>query len=151
MDQARIIRAGREHLDDIVRLEKIIFPKEPFTRGSYRYLLKSPNAAIFLCVLGGETIGQGTALANRLRNGKSKGRIYSIGVLEPFRRKGYAAMLLNAMEEYLEERTVAFITLETHRRHESSVSFYVKHGYVKTGDLPEYYIDGDGIRMRKEC
>ena len=59
------------------------------------------------------SVGFGIALRNKLRNGKYKGRIYSIGVLPAYRSMGAGKLLLDAMEKYLIKSNVSFIVLET--------------------------------------
>ena len=84
-----------------------------------------------------------------MRNGKYKGRIYSIGVLPEYRSTGAGKLLLAAMERYLIKSKVSFIVLETLKRKGGAEHFFAKHGYVESKFLPDYYPYGDAVRMKK--
>ena len=88
-------------------------------------------------------------LRNKLRNGKYKGRIYSIGVLPAYRSTGAGKLLLDAMEKYLIESNVSFIVLETLKGEGGAEAFFAKRGYMESKFLPDYYPYGDAVRMRK--
>lgn len=150
VDELRIVAADLGHLGEILRVEESLFPIEPFSRRAYRYLIDAANADVLVGLLDGKIIGHGVGVQKRLRSGKLQGRIYSIGILAEFRRKGYAGALLAALEKRLRDREVSFISLETHKDHAGSICFFAGHGYAKTKDIPGYYEDGDGIGMRKD-
>ena len=129
LESLTVIHASNRDLQDIVELEMAIFQKtDQFARSNFRYLLSSPNAATFICYHRGAPIGYGMALKNRLRGGRIKGRIYSLGVLPEWRRKGIGELLLAKLEEWLLEFRASFITLET-RYPGSSWVFFKINGY----------------------
>ena len=84
-----------------------------------------------------------------MRNGKYKGRIYSIGVLPEYRSVGAGKLLLYAMEKYLIKSNVSFIVLETLKGKGGAESFFTKRGYMESKFLSNYYTYGDAVRMRK--
>ena len=88
-------------------------------------------------------------MRNKLRNGKYKGRIYSIGVLPAYRSMGAGKFLLDAMEKYMIRSNVSFIVLETLKGKGGAENFFAKQGYVESKFLPDYYPYGDAVRMRK--
>ena len=142
----KIIKAELKHLDEVMKLESEIFPVDPFSRRAWEHLIKKGWA--FLVYSGNRLAGDGCILINNLKNGKSKGRIYSVGVLDEFRGKGLASALIKAMEKACGD--VDYITLETHKHHKSVIRLYEKLGYEITEPcLLAYYSDGDGVRMRK--
>lgn len=141
----KIRKAELTDLPEIMRLEKEIFKVDPFSRRAYRYLIK--KGWVFIIYYRKNIAGVGCILKNRLSGGYVKGRIYSVGTLEQFRGKGIASALIRYMEGAM--GYVNFITLETHKHHESVIRLYQKLGYTKTEDLPDYYSDGEGIRMKK--
>ena len=137
-------------LDMICSLEERIFNVEDrFSRRQLRYLLVSPNVTFLFCRWNEDSIGYGIALISRLRNGQRKGRIYSIGILRRFRRHGAGSLLLFALEDWLREKSVAFITLETKNGSRGAADFFYKHGYATQKPLTHYYGSTPGIRMRK--
>jgi len=143
---------GHSYINDlntIMDIELKIFPKDAFSRNSYRNLMKNDNALIYMVMMDDKIVGHGTAMLTLLRNKKKKGRIYSIGVLKEYRRQGVAKRLLRVMEDWLIQNKAEYITLETHEHDSHVIKFYEKSGYVKTEDLPDYYEGANGIRMRK--
>jgi ribosomal protein S18 acetylase RimI-like enzyme len=144
-----IVRATINDLDAMVLLDKQIFPLEPFGRNLWRYALKSKHQRVYLVKEHDAFIGAGSVWITPLKNGKTKGRIYTLGIIQAQRKKGYGGLLLATMIYDLIKEKVSYITLETHAKDIEYIELYKKHGFVKTEDLPEYYEDGDGIRMRK--
>ena len=149
-----LIRRGRAtiaDLDELDSLEKKIFTgiDELFSRPRLRYLLSSPNSAVFVCFHEGAAIGYGIALKNRLTNRQLKGRIYSLGLLSGWQRKGAGKVLLGELEKWLIDAGVAFITLETRADSLGAKDFFERMGYQVSDILPKYYPESDGIRMIK--
>jgi ribosomal protein S18 acetylase RimI-like enzyme len=149
MPTIRFSHASVNHLDLVVGLEARLFPRvDRFSRGRLRYLINSDNALVLLCWQQKKCVGYGIALRNKLRNGKYKGRIYSVGTVPEKQQLGIGGQILRALEKWLIERGSAFITLET--RLGSNVSFYEKRGYKPVERLSRYYGPATGLRMRKE-
>lgn len=149
-ERTSIIRAKKHQLEQIWDLENRIFADDDrFSKTRLRYLLNSPNAAFFLGLKGNVPIAYGIALKNRLRSGKTKGRIYSIGVLREFRTRGVGTKLLDSLEHWLSLEGAIFITLETKIKKNGARDFFARRGYEVTEFLPKYYASTDGIRMKK--
>jgi ribosomal protein S18 acetylase RimI-like enzyme len=145
-----VIRTSQNNSGQIYDLERRIFrANECFSRSQLRYLKSSPNASFFLLRDKNSYVGFGITLRNKLRNGKYKGRIYSIGVLPAYRSMGAGKLLLDAMGKYLIRSTVSFIVLETLKGKGGAENFFAKQGYVESKFLPNYYPYGDAVRMRK--
>ena len=145
-----VIKTSTNNSGKIYDLERRIFrANECFSRSQLRYLKSSPNASFFLLRDNNSSVGFGITLRNKLRNGKYKGRIYSIGVLPAYRSMGAGRLLLDAMEKYLIKSNVSFIVLETLRGKGGAEMFFGRHGYVESKFLPNYYPYGDAVRMRK--
>lgn len=149
MSKLEFVEASVDHLGLITDLEKQLFDgTERFSRRQFRYLIQSKNALTLLCFQNGESIGYGIALKTKLRNGKLKGRIYSLGILKGGRRKGLGSKLLKALERWLVDEGAEFITLETRLGH--NPAFYENRGYKETARLPRYYGRAPALRMRKK-
>ncbi|HEX7534788.1 MAG TPA: N-acetyltransferase [Syntrophales bacterium] len=145
-----VIRTSKNNSREIYDLERRIFKvNECFSRSQLRYLTSSPNASFFLLRDNKSSVGFGVALRNQLRNGKYKGRIYSIGVLPTYRSMGAGKCLLDAMEKYLIKSNVSFIVLETLKGRGGAEIFFAKNGYTESKFLPDYYPYGDAVRMKK--
>jgi len=145
-----ITKASKKDIDNINNLEKRIFTERKcLSRSQLRYLLSSKNASFFLLHDNNSAIGYGVTLRNKLRNGRYKGRIYYIGVVPAYKNHGAGSLLLNAMEESLIQSGVSFIVLETFQGQGGAELFFMKHGYAEPKVLPNYYPDGDGVRLKK--
>lgn len=144
------IRTSKNNAGQIYDLERRIFRvNECFSRSQLRYLISSPNASSFLLRDNDASVGFGVALRNKLRNGKYRGRIYSIGVLPGYRSVGAGKLLLEAMEKHLIKSNVSFIVLETLKGKGGAETFFAKKGYTESKFLPDYYSYGDAVRMKK--
>jgi ribosomal protein S18 acetylase RimI-like enzyme len=137
-----VIRTSKKNSDKVRA-------NECFSQSQLRYLFSTPNASFFLLRDNNSAVGFGITLRNKLRNGKYKGRIYSIGVLPACRSIGGGRLLLDAMEKYLIKYNVSFIVLETLKGKGGAEFFFTKHGYMESKFLPNYYPYGDAVRMRK--
>ena len=136
--------------EKVFSLEKKIFGEsDRFSKRQIQYLLSSKNACFRLCYAGKHCVGYGINLISRLRNGKLKGRVYSIGILPTYRGQGAGSILLRAMERDLAQSSVSFITLETKKGGKGAATFFRQHGYRVVEDLPMYYASGAGLRMCK--
>jgi ribosomal protein S18 acetylase RimI-like enzyme len=149
MSKTQFVKASIDHLSLLLHLEVQLFEgTDRFSRRRFKYLVESKNALTLLCFQDRESMGYGIALKNKLRNGKIKGRIYSLGVVKKGRRKGLGSKLLRALERWLIEEGADFITLET--RLGRNPAFYENRGYKGTYRLPRYYGRAPGLRMRKK-
>jgi|GEM_PF-2450101 len=111
---SNINRASKKNSGQIYDPERRIFKmNDCFSQSQLRYLISSPNASFFLLRDNNSSVRFGIALRNKLRNGKHKGRIYSIVVLPAYRSIGAGKLLLEAMEKYLIKSNVSFVVLET--------------------------------------
>lgn len=145
-----IARASKRDIDTIYNLENRIFTERKcLSRSQLRYLLSSKNATVFLLQDNNSAIGYGVTLRNKLRNGRYKGRIYCIGVIPSYKHLGTGSLLLNAMEESLIQSGISFIVLETLQGQGGAALFFMKHGYTEPKSLPNYYPEGDGVRLKK--
>jgi ribosomal protein S18 acetylase RimI-like enzyme len=147
-DRIKLATASLSDLSVVDEMEKALFrPSDRFSVRRIKYLISSNNALVLLSKEKNLNIGYGIALKTLLRDGRVKGRIYSLGVVEDKRRRGVGAQILKALEDWLEKQGAHFITLET--RLGKNVSFYKKRGYQPTAKLPEYYGEATGLRLRK--
>ena len=137
-------------LESIASLEDAIFPaRMRFSRRQIRYLLSSARCVTVLAFAAGQCVGCCIGLSSTLRNGEVRGRIYSLGVVERFRRSGVGSLLLGNVEGRLLRMGARTISLETLDRREGARRFFSRRGYQVTSLLPDYYRPGDALRMAK--
>lgn len=145
-----IVLASKSDLQRLWELDNLIFRKaDCFSKPRLRYLLLSPNTAFFICLRDEVYVGYGIALRNKLRNGKVKGRIYSLGIIPKWQNNGAGALLLKYLENWLVAAGSSFITLETRKGQTGAKGFFEKMGYSFSETLPNYYGFTDGLRMKK--
>ena len=71
-------------------------------------------------------------------------------VREDARRRGIGSALLQWLEDVARAAGITRFTLESRRENEAALSFYRKHGYAVSEDVPGMY-EGkvDGVRLKK--
>ncbi len=69
-----------------------------------------------------------------------------IAVHKDHRRQGIANQLLNAVEQYVinnQGRYLHILTCDI-ESYKPANQFYLTNGYVKVGEIPDYYVKGEG-------
>lgn len=144
----------KANLLDLVLLEKLekdCFPTNAFNRRLIKSLLINPKSVIIKAVTpSGKTVGDIIGVIKK-ENSIPVGRIFSLCVIEAYRKKGIATHLLKMMEEEFCLRGIKKIRLEVSTRNSVARLFYKRHGYLTTSSiLSKFYNDGtDAIVMRK--
>lgn len=78
--------------------------------------------------------------------------VTNFAVLPDYRGKGYAHLLMDAMEDYGVIHGFKYMTLEVRRSNAVAIALYEKHGFVGAGYRPQYYVDSgeDALVMWRE-
>ena len=139
----------RWKFEDILRiseLEKLCFPKEPW---SYRLLAESFESDGFVGVLAeedGEVIGYGS-----ITLGYDTADIDNIAVAENFRRGGVGGARLEALVAAAKSSGKERVFLEVRVSNAPAMSLYLKHGFAGVYARQRYYTDGeDCLVMARE-
>ena len=74
----------------------------------------------------------------------------NIYVLESFRNRGIASLLLEYMITEGIEKNISNITLEVREDNINAIKLYKKYGFVEKAIRENYYKNCDGILMEKE-
>ncbi len=79
-------------------------------------------------------------------DGRSRGYLYSLRVMEPFQRRGLGSRLVQAAEEVLRERGYHWTTIAAARENDGAVRLYERLGYSIFAEDPGQweYIDHEG-------
>ncbi len=133
--------------ETIVAIERKCFGRgDAFPRWQIRKLLSNPYGSVLaeVVVFDGERAGWGCWMT---RKGSRVVRLYSIAVLPDFRGRGIAEEYLHRkLREFSEE--YRFCHLEVRVSNAPAIRLYTRLGFVIVKELPGYYGDEDGYRMR---
>ena len=136
----------------IEQLEKDCFPTEAFNRRLIKNLLINTKSFIIKATEpSGEIVGNIIGTTKR-ENCISVGRIFSLCVLDEYRKKGIATRLVQLMEEEFSLRGIKKIRLEVSTHNNIARMFYERQGYQATTTIfRDYYHDGTAAMvMRKD-
>jgi ribosomal-protein-alanine N-acetyltransferase len=114
------------------------------SRRSLAHSLQSPSQSVWLAEVDG-----GVAGAMTLHHRSHSIRIYSLGVLPPFRGSGAGRRLVKMAVALA--RTLGFpaVTLEADRRNRVLVRWYERFGFEVSEVMKDYYSPGrHAVRMR---
>lgn len=140
-----IIKGDIKYLEELVHLEHNCFPKKEIcprkklkerlrSYPSHFYLIKENNAIIayscgFCC--DDEKFSSAHFLSTKMHSEKEKNFfLLSLCCLKPFRKKGYASLLLKTIREEMAEKESILLLCK-----KDKISFYEKFDYKKDGHL----------------
>lgn len=138
-------QASLEDLDDVVRIEKICFPRsEAATRESFEGRLKAFPESFFVAELDGKMLGfiNGSVIEGEIIRDEFYSDIsfhnpagdyqsvFGLDVLPEYRGKGIAATLMQGMIEAARKAGRKGVTLCCK---EKKISYYEKFGFVAIG------------------
>ena len=135
----------------IEQLEKDCFPTEAFNRHLIKNLLTNTKSVIIKATEPSVEIVGNIIGSTKRENCISVGRIFSLCVLDVYRKKGIATRLVRLLEEEFSLRGIKKIRLEVSIHNTIAQQFYKRLGYsMSTIVLPGFYNDGtDALVMFK--
>ncbi len=82
-----------------------------------------------------------------------EGEIARIAVDPAYRRKGAAARLLHAVEDFCEEKGIDRLMLEVRKSNVPAISFYREYGFAEDGIRKDFYKDPveDAVLMSRKA
>jgi ribosomal-protein-alanine N-acetyltransferase len=124
-------------------------PGIAWSKAELRYFLRYPGN--FGLVVEDDGAIAGFAVAGvEMRRGKPLGRLITLDVRDTARRRGVGGMLMEAIEGRLKAAGAVSLKLEVAVDNEGAQAFYARHGFVRTGRIPGYYLDRiDALTMEK--
>ena len=142
-----LVRRGRvADLDDLCRLDRLVFKHNCMSRRSLRHLLVARSAHVVVAEHDGHISGWAVVL---FRSASWIARLYSIAVAP--RGYGLGPALLVAAEVAALARERHTLRLEVHVRNHHAIARYRKAGYQQCGRLKGYYADNaDALRFEKQ-
>jgi [ribosomal protein S18]-alanine N-acetyltransferase len=125
-------------------------PGIAWSKAELQYFLKYPgNIGILVEDDSGRLAGFAIAGKQR-RQGEVIARLITIDVDAALRRRGVGHLLLAEIERQLRDARVTAVLLEVAIDNAVAQSFYERHGFVRTGRIPGYYLGRiDALVMEK--
>ncbi|XP_076941868.1 uncharacterized protein LOC143611554 [Bidens hawaiensis] len=132
-------------VDEIVKLEKKIFPKHESLARSFDDELKKKNSGLIYLEIEGGEIG-GYVMYSSLSSLSSS--ITKLAVKEKYRRQGHGEALMKAAIEKCRSKRINRISLHVDPARSSAVNLYKKLGFQIDTLVKAYYSsDRDAYRM----
>ena len=144
-----VVRAAvSADLPGLLQLEQRSFDGDRISRRSWRRLLLSPTAQVFVATSGSSPatplLGAAVLL---LRSRSSVARLYSLAVDVQARRMGVGHRLLSHALQQAVAAGAAVMSLETRDDNAAAQAMFRRHGFNQVGHRPGYYHDGAGARV----
>lgn len=131
-----IRQARAQDLDTLVAIEQSCFTTNLLSRRSLRYMLHNPKARILVYEEHKMVCGY---ILTFLHPRSKLARHYSLAVLKPFRKRGIAEGLLDAMEKQCGKQGVK---LEIREDNQVAMGLYKRLGYQIRRRREGFYEDG---------
>jgi len=141
-----IIKAGPEHLEQIIDLEAEAFEEASWGPDGVRTaLIADSNQAILANI--GDEVPVGFAI---WRLAADEAEILTLGVIPKARRRGMAACLLGSLLVDAERCGAVALFLEVDGGNEDAIALYENAGFEVVGARARYYRSGaDALVMQK--
>jgi ribosomal-protein-alanine N-acetyltransferase len=119
-------------------LERICFPEDAWSQGSFERLLRSDTVQGWLMEAKGEPAGYlvGFVVAD-------EAELANMAVLPPWRGRGLGDALLRLWLERLRAEGAADVWLEVRTSNDAARALYGKHGFRRAGVRRNYYGNGE--------
>lgn len=141
LDRPEIVELRAERLDELVRLERRVFPEEAWTEPMLRGHLRRVD---------GLALGAGAPLSGVALGwvAGDLGELMRIGVQPEARGSGLGARLLGAFHERAAALGARELWLEVRADNAAAIRLYERFDYRPTGRRRRYYPDGtDALLM----
>ncbi len=124
-------------------------PGISWSKAELQYFLRYPGNIAVVAEEDGRIAGFAIA-GSQMRSGKLVGRLITIDVDATMRRRGVGHRLMVAIEDRMTAQKVIAMLLEVAVDNHVAQEFYARHGFVKTGRIPGYYLGRiDALVMEK--
>lgn len=130
----RIVPMTAEHLPQVVALETVCFPADPWSGALFQAALDNPAVAILLAQ-GEDGALLGYAVLSTVLD---EGNLDNIAVAPEARRNGIADALLSALTAFGREH-LSRLMLEVRSSNAPAIALYEKHGFIAVGRRKNYY------------
>lgn len=145
LDEVTVEAASLRDLLPLRSLERLCFPKDSWPLLDLIGVLTMPNIVRLKAVLAGEMVG---FIAADIRRHERLSWIATFCVAPEYQRRGIGTALLEVCEQQL---PMPAIRLSVRASNQAAIHLYLNNGYVKVGEWPRYYNDGEtAVIMEKK-
>ncbi|GAB2233876.1 hypothetical protein Drorol1_Dr00003107 [Drosera rotundifolia] len=131
-------------VDEIVRMEKKVFPKHESLATTFHQALAKNNSGLIFAHLDGEVAGY----VMYCWPSSLSGAVTKLAVKEKYRRRGYGEKLLKAAIEKCRTRNIHRISLHVDPTRNPALNLYKRLGFRIDSLIEQYYShDRDAYRM----
>lgn len=131
---ARVVRATREHLDSIVRIERESF-SDPWSADAFIGMMDSPFTLFFAAVdADGKIVGYVAAAGIH-----HDGEILNVAVDRAVRGQGIGGALVDFAVGALREQLIGRVFLEVRESNEAAIALYKSRGFEQLSVRSGYY------------
>ena len=132
--------------ETLYRIDQACFPKGiAYGRVEMKAYLSSEDSRCLIAEISNEIAG-----FILTEQSAEIGHIVTLDVLEPYRRRKIASLLLDATERKILSQGGKLMVLETATNNKAAIALWKKHGYRQLGTITNYYGRGlDALRMNK--
>ena len=131
-----IVPMKRRHLKAVVAIEQLIFPS-PWSLSLYLSEITQPSSrAYFVARSDGEVIGYAGLMV-----AVGEGHVTTIGVSQPWQRRGLGRMLLLKLARTAIEHGAEDLTLEVRVSNTGAQALYHEFGFAPAGIRKNYYAE----------
>lgn len=142
-----IRRASLLDLPELLRIEEAAFAGDRLNAASFRRLIRSTSAYVFVCEAKDRCAGYAVLLR---RANSAQMRLYSLAVHPSSRENGFGGLLLSAAEQIARSSRAVSIRLEVRTDNGRAIALYRSRRYRAVARLANYYEDGaDAYRLMK--
>lgn len=138
---------SEDRIEEILKLENLCFPDDPWGRLSFENELSNPLSAFIIAINEEENkiIGYGGVWLMY-----DVGNITNIAVHPDYRREGIGTKILSVLTDICIEKGMASITLEVRAGNIAAQAMYQRNGFSLCGRRKNYYRDKeDALIMTK--
>lgn len=137
---------GKKYLNELIKLDKICFPDEPWSKKIWQQEIESNNRIIKILKLNNEPVGYLDAIIFA-----DEVSIMRICTVPEYRNMGFATNLMIFLEAYCKLIKYNQISLEVESSNQTAINLYKKMGFKPRRTRTQYYSSGtDGIEMYKQ-
>lgn len=146
MEQIKIAKMQKKHIEKLVELEKVCF-NEPWSTDSLSVELTNKKAYFIVATQDNNVLGYAG-----MHYVLDEGYISNVAVFPDFRKKGIGKELLRNILNYAEKNNFAFVTLEVRTSNFNAIKLYKSLGFEQWGTRKNFYKNPteDAIIMTKK-